>query len=120
MATGSCIPNIGPRERRRRLLMGVVMALVVAGAAGWMIAADVPRAWRLLVFVPTWIAALDVFQVRAQTCVLLAARGVRNMDAGNEPIVNRDELTRVRAQARSVHVRSAFAALAVTALLLVV
>jgi hypothetical protein len=119
MTTDSpCIPNIGPRERRRRMLMGIAMALLVAGAAGWLVASGAPRAWRVLVFVPAWIGALDVLQVRASTCVLLAARGARNMDSGNEPIADPAELTRVRAQARSVHARSALAALGVTALVL--
>ncbi len=100
--------------------MGIVMAAVGAGIAVWLAAAGAPRAWRLALFVPAWIAALDFFQVRARTCVLLASRGVRNMDTGAEPITNPAELTRVRTQARLVHVRSALAAAAVTALAFVI
>jgi hypothetical protein len=121
METSSgCIPNIGPGQRRRRLVMGAVMALVAAVTVVWLMAADAPRAWRMLVLVPAWIGALDFLQVRARTCVLLAARGVRNMDAGNEPIASPAELQRVRAQARTVHIQSALLALAVAALVVAI
>lgn len=95
--------------------MGVAMSVVLVAAAVWLIASGAPRAWRLLVFVPAWAGAVDFLQVRARTCVLLAARGVRNMDAGNEAITDAAELRRVRAQARTVHLQSALAALAITA-----
>src|SRR5688500_12395910 len=111
----ACIPNIGPRERRRRLVMGVVIAGLTVALLAWLVTAGAPRVWRLLVFVPAWIAALDVLQVRAKTCVLLAAKGVRNMDAGNEAIGDAAELTAVRAQARAVHVQSLVAAAVATA-----
>lgn len=110
-----CTPNIGPRERRRRIVMGIGLSVLTVAAAAWLVAADIPRAWRLLVFVPAWIAALDFFQVRAKTCVLLAARGLRNMDAGNEPIASASELSDVRKQARAVHVQSALVAAVIAA-----
>jgi hypothetical protein len=115
MTTQSCIPNIGPRERRRRLVMGVVVGGLTVALAVWLVSAGAPRVWRLLVFVPAWIAALDFLQVRAKTCVLLAAKGVRNMDAGNEAIGEAAELTAVRAQARAVHVQSLVTAAVATA-----
>ena len=92
------------------------MVLAAAATIAWLMAAGAPRLWRLLVFVPVWIAALDFLQVRARTCVLLAARGVRNMDGGNEPIADPAELERVRTQARAVHIQSALVALAVAAI----
>jgi hypothetical protein len=61
------IPNIGPRERRRRLFVGIAMfALVVLVAAGLMLA-DAPRAWRLLVLVPAWVGSIGVFQAKEKT-----------------------------------------------------
>ena len=62
-----CIPNIGPRERRRRLSLGIAMfALVVLVAAGLMLG-DAPRAWRLLVLFPAWVGSIGVFQVKEKT-----------------------------------------------------
>ena len=116
MAT-ECIPNIGPRERRRRTVGGVVFLLVTLCVGGCLVWFDAPRPWRLLVFLPAWAAALGIFQVTAKTCVALAARGLRNMDAGDEQITDPQELERVRAQSRRVHIRAALSAAVIAALL---
>jgi hypothetical protein len=80
-------------------------------AAGLLLAAillvmSVGRPWRLVVFVPLWIGALGIFQAREKTCVALVARGERNLDAGAEPVSDPAELERLRAQARTVYIRS--------------
>lgn len=103
LTTGTaCIPNIGPRERRKRLVVGVVMLAcgILLGAA--MVAMGAPRVWRPTVFVPLLVGALGLLQARDNTCLALAARGARNMDGGDEPIADATELSRVRAQARRV------------------
>ena len=112
-------PNIGPRERQRRLIGGFVFLAVAACVAGCLMLFNAPRPWRLLVFLPAWAAAIGFFQVSAKTCVALAARGLKNMDAGDEPITNPTELEYVRAQSRRVHIRAALIAVVVAALLAV-
>ena len=67
------------------------MAAVAVIVAGVLFARDAPRAWRAIVFVPALLAGLGAFQVRARTCVALAARGQRNMDAGVVAIQDPDE-----------------------------
>lgn len=117
--SSACIANIGPRERRRRVVSGLLMILLTLAAAGWLWAADAPRLLRIVVFIPAWMAALGFFQARAKTCVMLAARGARNMDGGNETIADPRELTQVRAQARRVYLQSVLVAAAVTILVVV-
>ena len=59
--------NIGPRERRKRLVMGVgALAVGVLIALG-MIAAGASRAWRIGLFFPLWMGALGFFQAREKT-----------------------------------------------------
>ena len=112
-----CVPNIGPRERRRRLVGGFVFLAIVVCVAGCLIWFEAPRPWRLLVFLPAWAAAIGFFQVSEQTCVALAARGLRNMDQGDREIADPQELERVRAQSRQVYLRATLSA-AVAAMLL--
>ena len=63
----ACIPNIGPIGRRRRLIWGAMAlgASVLCAVALALGGAD--RRWRLVVFLPLWIAALGVFQSREKT-----------------------------------------------------
>ena len=65
--TVACIPNIGPQQRRKRFIWGAAAlgGSVVFAAALALAGAD--RRWRLLVFLPLWIAALGVFQAREKT-----------------------------------------------------
>ncbi len=59
--------NIGPRERRKRLIMGVVTLGVSGAIALTLILADVGRWWRIGLFFPFWLGALGVFQARENT-----------------------------------------------------
>jgi hypothetical protein len=99
----TCIPNIGPRERHRRLVVGVDMLGIAVTLAAVLVLFGASRGWRLLVVVPAWIAGLGLFQVKEKTCVALAARGLRNLDSGDERIVDSIELRQVRSQAQRVH-----------------
>jgi hypothetical protein len=52
--------------------------------------------------------------------VLLASRGLRDMDQGSEKISDAGELGRVRAQATKVYIESAGLALVLTGLVMIV
>jgi len=64
---GSTVPNIGPRERRKRLTLGIAALAVGAGLSALLIATGAPRGWRLLAALPFWGAALGYFQARDRT-----------------------------------------------------
>ncbi len=59
--------NIGPRERRKRRLMGFVALTVGVAAAFVLVVYDAPRLSRLVVFFPIWIAGLGLLQSREKT-----------------------------------------------------
>jgi hypothetical protein len=113
----ACIPNIGPRERRKRVTGGIVMLLIALALAAFLLHTGVTRAWRALVFIPLWMSATGFFQARYQTCVALTARGTQNMDAGEQPVSDPSTLVRMRAQAMTVHVQSVVTAALIAALI---
>ncbi len=115
-----CIPNIGPRERRRRLIGGIGMFALGAIATALLLGFGAQRAWRIVVILPIWAGAVGVFQVREKTCVALAKRGVQNMDGGDQAIDDPAVLAQMRRQARKVHTRAALLAVVVTALVLAI
>ncbi len=92
---------------------------VLAIAAGALLTTDAARFWRVILALPVGGASVGLFQVQAKTCVALAARGLRNMDSGDEAIANAQELARVRTQSRGVYVKAAVTTIVVTAILLV-
>ncbi|HEX8072464.1 MAG TPA: hypothetical protein VF546_21130 [Pyrinomonadaceae bacterium] len=59
--------NIGPRERRKRRLLGVVALTVGVGLAFVLVVYGAPRWARLVVFFPVWIAGLGLLQAREKT-----------------------------------------------------
>jgi hypothetical protein len=59
--------NIGPRERMKRRVMGIVFLAVGAALAFLMVAYDAPRLFRAAVFFPLWMAGLGLFQASGNT-----------------------------------------------------
>ena len=59
--------NIGPRERRKRRLMGMVALTVGVGIAFVLVVMGAPRLMRLIIFFPMWIAGLGLMQAREKT-----------------------------------------------------
>ena len=62
-----CIANIGPRERRKRLIGGVVQFVLTAGILAALIATGADRLWRLPLLLLFWGAASGFFQWRDKT-----------------------------------------------------
>jgi len=111
--------NIGPRERRKRRVLGVVSLTVAVGVAFVLVAFGAPRWARLVVFFPLWMAGLGLFQARERVCIALAARGVCNMDDGEEKIADERRVEELRDKARWINRRALLTAAAITVLALV-
>ncbi len=111
--------NIGPRERRKRRLMGVVALTVGVGLAFVLVVYGAPRLFRLVIFFPIWMAGLGLLQSREKTCIALAARGVCNMDEGEEEVGDESRAAALREKARWINRRALLTAAAITVLALV-
>jgi hypothetical protein len=61
------LANIGPKETRKRLLMGVAMLAMGVVLAVIFTHADVSRGWYAALFLPFWIGSLAVSQARKKT-----------------------------------------------------
>jgi len=59
--------NLGPREVRKRRLMGYVALAAGVGLAFLSVVLNTPRWSRVIVFFPVWIAGLGLFQAREKT-----------------------------------------------------
>lgn len=67
IAAESCIANIGARERRKRLVFGVVALSLSVVISAIFVAQGVRPVWRLSLFVPLFAGALGFFQSRDRT-----------------------------------------------------
>ena len=61
------IANIGPREGQKRLGFGLAMLALAIGMAAGLIFFHAGSSWRLLLFIPFWLAALGLLQAREKT-----------------------------------------------------
>ena len=59
--------NIGPKETRKRLLMGVAMLALGVALAAIFTHADVSRGWYSVLFLPFWMGTLGISQARKKT-----------------------------------------------------
>ncbi|HEY0404516.1 MAG TPA: hypothetical protein VGC89_02240 [Pyrinomonadaceae bacterium] len=106
--------NIGPREQRKRRLMGIVALTVGVAAAFVLVVYGAPRLLRLVIFLPLWIAGLGLLQAREKTCIALAARATCNMDTGEQNLDDEHQIAQLRAIARRINRRALITAIVIT------
>jgi len=111
-----CVPNIGPRQRRQRLIGGLLGLAIAFALSGLLLATAVGRPLRVLVFLPFFAGTTGLFQAREKTCVALVAKGERNLDLGSERVESEGDLRQMRAQARRVYWQALLSAALLSAL----
>ena len=62
-----CIANIGPRERKFRLVSGIVLLSVGVSILGALALFGAGPLWGLALFIPFWGGATGFFQAREKT-----------------------------------------------------
>jgi hypothetical protein len=67
MSAQACVANIGPRQRRRRLVFGMVAFAASAVILAALLGTAAPRWPRLLAALPFWAGALGFLQHRERT-----------------------------------------------------
>jgi len=113
MNPASCPTNIGPAQRSKRVIAGVLMAVFSLGLAAAFLLLDVSPWIRITLAVPVWFAVLNWFQVRQKTCVYFAAIGKQDQGSGLAPVEDPEVDKQLRRQARMIYVWSTLVTLVV-------
>lgn len=87
---GAC--NIGRSEIRRRELLGWVGLFATVIAYILFMLLDIPRIWRLVIFIPATLSSLGFLQARMHFCAYFGLKGVFNFEsAGNLDTIEQAE-----------------------------
>lgn len=122
------LANIGRGQQRVRWIAAVAGSAAAVLALIGLVAFDVNRFWRLLLYVPWVIATGGYFEAKARTCVAQANNGTCSMEDGfyAARTVRGDKITdpvmaarlRKRAQKISIQIQATAIGLTLLALLL--
>lgn len=111
--------NIGPSQRRLRMVLGIATLALGAAAAALLIAGGADLSWRLLLAIPFATGAMTYLEGRRGVCPLTAERGRRNLisllSAGGERIADRGTVARLRQRGRRLSLGGTLIGLALTA-----
>ena len=66
-AITACIPNIGPGERQKRRVIGIILLAVAVAILATLVAIGAGRWWRLGLLLPFLGSAIGFFQAREKT-----------------------------------------------------
>jgi hypothetical protein len=110
----SCIANISPRERQRRLRFGLIQFVIALAILAVLMGLGVDHLWRLPLFLFFAGATTGFFQWRDKTCVAHARLGTRKLTENMEKIEDEAELAQVRRQARLVVIKAILLAIPLT------
>lgn len=109
-----CIPNIGPKERRVRLISGAigfsagVVLFVIIQSFTWPL-------WTNLLTLPLFFfGAIGFFQWKDKTCVRLVREGVMKLDDSEQPVTDAEIKVALARQAKSVQTKALIAGVCAT------
>ena len=116
--TETCVANISTRERRGRLILGIIQFVIAMAILAGLTGLGADHVWRLPLFLLFAGAATSFFQWRDKTCVALARHGTRKLTDKMEKIEDQAELAQVRRQARKVLIKGCLTAAVLTLIVL--
>jgi hypothetical protein len=109
--------NLEARAQDMQLRVGLVSLAVSLVVGSLLASGGVATSYRLLSFVPFFVAANGVLSALYQTCGFTAIAGRRITSEGTEPVADRDELAQQRARGMRVMLGSSLLAAVATSLL---
>jgi hypothetical protein len=109
--------NLESRAQDTQLRVGLVALAVSLVVGNLLVNGAVASGYRLLAFVPFFVAAYGVLAALYQTCGITAIMGRRITSEGSEPVADRAELAKHRARGMRVLLGSTLLAAVATSLL---
>lgn len=85
--------NIGRKEKARRIQNGWIYIVLAILAFVLMVFFDLPRIYRLLIYIPATMSALGFLQARESFCVLYGLKGEYRMDNERNKVIDSDQLS---------------------------
>ena len=112
--------NIGPEEIARRRMVGWVGTVCTIVVAAVLLVLPISFWWRLVVFVPAFVAAAGFIQAQFHFCVGFAKTGVYNFDTlgKTETIIDPTAKSKDSNRATELYLYTIIIALFVTAIIL--
>lgn len=112
----TCIANISPRERQRRLRMGIIEFVVAIVILAVLMGLGLSPLWRLPLFFLFAAATVGYFQWHDKTCVAHARLGTQKLTDKMEKVEDQAQLAQMRRQARKVMIKAMLVAIPLTLL----
>lgn len=113
------LPNIGPKERRKRVVQGVLFLIFSLGMEIYFHSLKVDWQVHAFLFIPLFISIFCLIQAQEKVCAILAHLGTQNLDEGEEKITNSEIAESFRRRGKKIVLKSFFLALVLTALIFI-
>jgi len=84
--------NIGKKEKARRTRNGWFYFVITIIALALMVIFDLPRIFRILIYIPATMSSLGFLQSRASFCVYYGLKGEFHMDNENKRVIDSEHL----------------------------
>jgi hypothetical protein len=116
----SCSINLGNAQKRKRLILGIVLFSAAGFLSVYFTYAETPAWIRSLLFFPYFVAMLGFLQAKQRTCVVFAYKNVKDLGEGMQPVGDAESSKFLKIRAQKIVVQSFFIAFLLTAATLLI
>ncbi len=115
-----CTTNIGPKQRRKRLFMGLTVHAITIVLSAVFIHYHLGLWWKSALFIPFFMGFLGLIQAQKKVCVMYAQQSTRNMDNGTEKIEDESIADEIRKKAKKIYLVSLLSSIFMTIVIMAI
>ncbi len=101
-ARNPAILNLGVKQKRKRLALGILAFVLGALLSVYLVFVEASLLFRFLVFPFFFISLLGFLQAKDRTCIILAWKGLQDLDAGEERIQSKQQCGILRLKSQKI------------------